>query len=249
MSIVAIVTFAGVGVTVAGARLQGNVDARPVNDLVKNRPTKHSNPDDPNAGKALNVLVMGSDSRGDGEDVDDGVDGMRSDTTIVVHISADRSRVELVSIPRDSKVAIPACTVTGGGTTEPRTSIFNSAFAIGWTAGQDVASAAACTISTVESLTGVYIDHYTVVDFGGFRDMVDALGGVSMCIPNDIDAPKAGNLKLTAGYQRLDGKTALKYARARTGKGLGDGSDQPEHPHRPALAVLVPRCRDLIPHD
>lgn len=225
LSVVGVLTFVGVGLTSATARLQGNIGTGEVTQLLGgDRPEKAADPDDPNAGKDLNILLMGSDSRGDGDVVDDGVGGMRSDTTIVLHVAADRSRAELVSIPRDSFVQIPSCTGTGGGTSAATAGRFNAAFSLGWSVGGDVASAAACTIKTVEALTGVYIDHYAVVDFAGFENMVDALGGVPICVPNDIDAPKA-DLKLTAGFQTLDGKDALGFARARTGVGVGDGSD------------------------
>jgi LCP family protein required for cell wall assembly len=151
------------------------------------------------------------------------VKGMRSDTTIVVHISADRTRAELVSIPRDSLVAVPSCTMTDGSTSKARKDMFNSAFATGWDQGGDMTSAAACTIKTVQSLTGLTIDHFVVVDFAGFQQMVDAVGGVPICIPKNYDSPEAG-LHVTAGYQTLDGTTALAYARARKGTNM-NGSD------------------------
>src|SRR5918997_5584296 len=66
---------------------------------------------------------------------------------------------------------------------------------------------------------------FIVIDFAGFQTMINALGGVEMCIPQDIHSKKAGNLRLSAGMQTLDGPTALQYARARTGEGLGNGSD------------------------
>jgi anionic cell wall polymer biosynthesis LytR-Cps2A-Psr (LCP) family protein len=87
-----------------------------------------------------------------------------------------------------------------------------------------VSDAAACTIRTVEANTGVYINDYVVIDFAGFTRMVDALGGVQMCIPHRMRSPKAG-LDLNPGTQVLDGRTALSFARARTGEGLGNGSD------------------------
>jgi len=149
---------------------------------------------------------------------------MRSDTTMVLHISADRSRVELVSIPRDSLVDIPSCTMTNGKTTRATHGMFNSAFATGWDNGGDMTSAAACTINTVQLNTGLTIDHFVVVDFAGFQQMVDSIGGVPMCIPHDMSSEQA-QLELAAGFQTLDGPTALAYARARKGPGVGDGSD------------------------
>ena len=180
---------------------------------------------DPNAGKAVNILVLGSDQRTGANAILAGKDpSMASDTTIVVHISADRSRVELVSIPRDSLVPIPSCLASNGKTTGARSSaMFNEAFAIGWQAGGDLASAAACTGRTVQDNTGLTIDHFVVVDFIGFRDMVDAIGGVNMCIPRDLHDNYTG-LSLTAGQQVLNGTQAIQLARARHGN-IGNGGD------------------------
>lgn len=101
--------------------------------------------------------------------------------------------------------------------------MFNSAFAYGWDKGQDLASAATCTILTVEKFSGTFIDGFVVVDFAGFVSMVDALGGVPITIDEPIDAPQA-DLVLEAGPQTLNGTQALGLARARKGAGL-DGSD------------------------
>ncbi|WP_265521798.1 LCP family protein [Oerskovia flava] len=222
----ALFAFVSVGAASAYSTLQGNIKTAQIDDLLGERPEEQE-PTDPNAGKAMNILVLGSDFRG-GENTDfavEGVEGMRSDTTLLVHVSADRSRVEMLSIPRDSRVDIPSCTATNGKTTAPVNDRFNAAFAQGYDLGGDLESAAACAVKTVESLTDVRINDFVVVDFTGFQNMVDAIDGVPICIPVDIDSPKADHLKLSAGKQTLDGKTALSYARARTGQGLGDGSD------------------------
>jgi LCP family protein required for cell wall assembly len=218
----------GVGTAAATyARITGNVNHADISSLVGDdpRPTKAANPDDPNAGKDVNILLLGSDQR-DGENADIGgsFGGMRSDTTIVLHISADRSRVEAISIPRDSMVDVPSCTLSNGKKTGAYFGMFNSAFATGWDQGGDIASAVGCTWKTVEKNTGVHIDHSVVVDFAGFEKMVDALGGVPICIPNEMISKKA-RLHLQPGNQTLDGKEALGFARARTGTGVGDGSD------------------------
>lgn len=229
LTVLAVLAFSGAGVATAYTRLQGNVEVADVADLVGPAPTPSAtpDPDDPLAGQDVTILVMGSDER-DGENGviggTDGVVGMRSDTTIVVHISADRTRAELVSIPRDSLVAMPSCTMTDGSTSSARSSaMFNEAFATGWDQGGDLTSAAACTIKTVQSLTGLAVDHFVVVDFAGFQRMVDAIGGVPMCVPEDYSSPDAG-LYVTAGFQTLDGPTALAYARARKGTNM-NGSD------------------------
>lgn len=226
LAVAAVLSFGATGVATAYVRLENNIETHDVTALLgEDRPVKLEpvDPTDARAGEPLNILLIGSDVRA--EDAADAaeVDGMRSDTTIVMHISADRQRVELVSIPRDSHVQIPECVRTDGSTTRARDTRFNEAFSLGGQSGL-TADAAACTIKTVESLTGVFIDGWVVVDFAGFTSMVDALGGIPICIPNDMESPKAG-LSVTAGQQVLDGTTALAFARARTGTGVGDGSD------------------------
>lgn len=232
LTAVAVLCFGASGASALYVRLNGNINTIDASDLIQALPepevtaTGPADPDDPNAGQPVNILLMGSDERdGENEAIGGHVDGMRSDTTIVAHISADRTRVELISIPRDSLVRIPTCTMSDGSTTSPqRSAMFNSAFALGADRGGDIASAAACTVNTVMENTGVPIHHFVVVDFAGFTKMVDAVGGVPMCVPNDMVAPKAG-LSLSAGQQTLDGTQALAFARARTGVGVGDGSD------------------------
>ena len=222
----AVLSFVSVGGATAAVTLTGNiasVDAGKA--LGDDRPEKVV-PDDPNAGAALNIVLLGSDSRDgiNGSIVKDGEDGARSDTTMIMHISADRSRVELVSIPRDSTVDVPACPTSSGGTTAPLYGAkFNAAFSEGFGAGGDIESGALCVMKTIETLTDVWMDGFIVVDFAGFQKMIDAVGGVELCIPEDVYAPKANNLRLDAGIQTLDGTTALQYARVRYE--IGDGSD------------------------
>lgn len=217
--------FGITGAATAVGHFQGNIHSADVTSLLgSDRPAaaKVANPNDPNAGQPLNILLIGSDSR-TGQDAKLGgtAVGMRSDTAIVAHLSADRKRADLVSIPRDTMVAIPACPRSNGTTSGAQTGQFNAAFSYGSESGQ-VSDAAACTIKTVEKNTGVRIDGYVVIDFAGFVKMIDALGGVPMCIPAAMKSPMAG-LNLAAGQQILNGTTALAYARAR--HGIGDGSD------------------------
>jgi len=217
-AVVLVVVAAGGGVY-AFYQLQGNISAQDVDKLLgDDRPTDEASQDPTTGQDAVNILVMGSDTRalsdgtGDeygGESADPGA---RSDTTVLVHLAADRQSATMVSIPRDSMVDIPSCTLDDGTTTKAQKGQFNAAFSIG---------GAACTIRTVEQTTGVLIDHYVVVDFSGFRSMIDALGGVTICTPEEIDDTKA-NLHLPAGTQDVDGETALAYARVRY---IGDGSD------------------------
>ncbi len=226
LALVAVVSFGVAGVATGYVRLQNNIHTEDVQHLLGERPDRPEpqDPEDPNAGRALTLLLMGSDVRsGENGEIGGVVDGMRSDTTIVAHISADRSRVELVSIPRDSRVTIPSCNYNDGTSSRSQSARFNAAFSIG-AAHDDVGEAAACTVRTVEQLTGVYIDGWAVVDFAGFERMVEALGGVQMCIPEEMYSKKA-QLHLLPGQQVLNGQQALALARARTGEGLGNGSD------------------------
>jgi len=186
-------------------------------------------PVDPAAGNSLNILLIGSDDRSGENGVIGGVDPtldntMRSDTTIVMHISSDRKRVEMVSIPRDSLVKIPSCTTTRGKTKAENDAMFNKAFANGWDRGGDIDSAVACTIVAVEANTGLRIDHSVVVDFAGFQRMVDAVHGVNLCLEHPMKDSKYTGLDLPAGPQHLNGVQALQFARARHVTG-SDGSD------------------------
>jgi LCP family protein required for cell wall assembly len=206
-------TASGAG-WVALNRLTSNISTVDVSaDLGTDRPVKVT-PAQPQDYEPLTVLVMGTDTRtGQGSgfgDPSQTAEGLgHSDTTIVLHISGDRTRALGVSIPRDSWVTRPLCG-SKTGSTEGK---FNEAFAAG---------GPACTIKAVEKLTGVRIDHFVVVDFKGFKAVVDALDGVPICLKEAVDDAKSG-LKLSAGTHVLDGDQALAFARAR--KTLGDGSD------------------------
>jgi LCP family protein required for cell wall assembly len=243
---VALVTVAMLvfGVSSAAAvsyTLQSNIKHVDISALVPTVSTapEVADPTDPNAGQAVNILLLGSDER-DGENAEIGGEagGMRSDTAIVLHVSADRTRVEAVSIPRDSLVKIPACNMSDGSTTKAQSSaMFNSAFAIGWDNGGDMASAAACAINTVQVNTGLTINHFVVVDFAGFQKMIDTIGGVPICITNDMSDDYTG-LDLKAGLQTLDGTQALQFARARHVSGT-DGSDITRIAHQQQLLAAV----------
>ncbi|MFD4027310.1 LCP family protein [Streptomyces sp. NPDC058576] len=164
---------------------------------------------------AQNILLIGSDSRsGDNRRYgrDDG-GSQRSDTTILLHLAADRKSATAVSLPRDLMVEIPSCRTGDDKKSREQFTQFNTAFELGGTA---------CTIRTVERMTGIRVDHHMVVDFNGFKDMVDAVDGVDICLKEPID-DKDARLELPAGRQTLNGEEALGYVRAR--KTLGNGSD------------------------
>jgi LCP family protein required for cell wall assembly len=156
---------------------------------------------------ALNVLLLGSDTR-------DGAAGKKvggesaglSDTAMLVHVAADRTWAKAVSIPRDTMVDRPACERRdGAGTDEGGLSMFNAAYAVG---------GPACTVATVEAVTDVRVDHFAVIDFAGFANMVDAVGGVEICVPKTVN-DKVGNIRLKKGRYVADGDTALDYVRER----------------------------------
>lgn len=240
-ALVGLLAFVVGGVAYAYGDLQGNITKLDVSSLVAQgeaaaasavgapTPTPEPTFADVNAGHALNILVMGTDAR-DGENADLGgdEDGMRADTTLLVHIPADRSRIEAVSIPRDLLVDIPACPLPDGKTTTPRSNkMFNSAFMYGAQQSEPdsdeaIQYAVACAVLTTQELTGLDIDDFVLVDFVGFRDMVDSLGGVDVCLAEPI-VDSYTELDLPAGQQHLGGTDALQLARVR--HNVGDGSD------------------------
>ncbi|WUH93252.1 LCP family protein [Streptomyces sp. NBC_00433] len=163
---------------------------------------------------AENILLLGSDNRGDGNEKygeDSGT--QRSDTAILLHLAADRHSATAMSIPRDLMAHVPSCDKPNGGKTEAKLEQFNWAFQFG---------GAACTIRTVENMTGIRIDHHLIVDFSGFKKIVNAINGVDVCLAEPVHDTKA-HLDLPAGRQTLNGEQALGYVRAR--HGFGDGSD------------------------
>ena len=175
--------------------------------------------------QAENILVLGSDTRvgqGGGFGSSAVLNTDHSDTLLIVHISADRQWADIMSIPRDSWVSIPSCMMGNGQMSSATTFKINEAFTLGTLDGNKTALGVACTIKTVEKNTGIRIDHFVVVNFTGFRDMVNAVGGVPECNTRPIDDPLSG-LHLSAGHHLLRGWRALAYVRARYT--LGNGSD------------------------
>lgn len=213
---------------VAGAaiwKLQGNIDTVSLSDSTVAQKTPEG---------AMNVLFIGSDSRdlATKEYGSSGADDQRSDALMLVHFSADKKRIDAVQIPRDTLVDLDPCKSPGG-----------SSFA----GGQDVMINAAleggpaCSVNAVEQLSDVRIDHFVQLDFDGFASMVDALGGVDVCIDEPLVDADA-KLDLAAGDQRLDGKNALALARSR--KAIGDGSDIGRLGHQQAvMSSIIGRAR------
>ncbi|MGW2949602.1 LCP family protein [Streptomyces eurythermus] len=191
-------------------------DDRPAPAMFTPAPTASANASPVPTG-SLNILVLGSDSRSGAANRELGggdSEGARSDTAMVVHLDAGRTTATVVSIPRDTLVTRPSCPLGSGRTSAPAYGVmFNTAYELG---------GPVCAVKTVETLTGVRMDHYLEIDFSGFARLVDALGGVDVTTGQDISDDRS-HLHLEAGTHHLDGTRALALARTR--HGIGDGSD------------------------
>lgn len=207
----------GAGMEFLYGRLQGNITSLDVSGVLGRAPNTTVT-DEAGNYQPLTILLMGSDTREGQPDARYGDPSIhsnaRSDTTILLHVGADRSFATAVSIPRDTWVTLPECPRTGsaemGGGFEAK---FNTAFEIG---------GPGCTMKLVEQMSGLQIDHFAVVDFIGFTNVVNALGGVEVCLTESVDDPDS-KLTLPAGTSVVDGEQALAFVRAR--KTLSDGSD------------------------
>ncbi|MFF4352727.1 LCP family protein [Streptomyces sp. NPDC001530] len=206
-----IVVLGGTGAGYVYFKLNNNLKSVDINQaLGTDRPTKVDNGSE-------NILVLGSDTRSGsnkklGGGTDDG--SARSDTAMIVHVYKGHKKASVVSMPRDTLIDRPECTDTKGVTHDAASGVmFNEAYSTG---------GAACTVKTVESLTGLRMDHYLEVDFAGFEKLINELGGVPITTTKDIkDADSHLNLK--AGSHTLNGQQALGLVRTR--HGVGDGSD------------------------
>ncbi|WP_329565749.1 LCP family protein [Kitasatospora sp. NBC_01266] len=226
-------------------KLTGNIRSFDRAGIAPDRPPAATA--DANGNKPVNVLLIGSDSRGGGNSDlgGGGDDGARSDTTILLHVYADHKHAVGISIPRDSLVEIPSCLVNGKWTKAQPNTMFNAAFSMGNT---DTGNPA-CTQNTVEHLTGLRVDHTLVVDFAGFSAMTSAVGGVQVCLPNavyqgdlDPNLGHKGSQLFAKGLQTVSGQQALDYVRVR--HGIGDGSDIGRMQRQQAfLAALIKKVK------
>ncbi|MGW5266243.1 LCP family protein [Microbispora sp. NPDC004025] len=199
LAAVAVVTAALV--VVPTVLLRGSTGAHLLTPATGDRPFKQ--------GQALTVLLLGTDQPPPhgARDLGD-----RSDLMVLLRLSADRKRATAVSLPRDSLVRIPQCRSADGRTVAAHRDMINQAYAIG---------GLSCAWKTVETTTGVRVDHAVAIRYDGLAKLVDALGGVAVTLPRAVDDPKS-KLKLPAGRSIVNGETAVAYARLRY---VGDGSD------------------------
>jgi len=159
---------------------------------------------------ALNILIVGSDSR-DPSSSDSAANAWRADTLMIMHIPADHKTAQIVSIPRDLWVQIPAANNAACGTGS-RAKI-NASFAFG---GLPRA------VRTVECMTDVRIDHVAAIDFGGFKEVTNALGGVDLTVDQSITSIHRPYRHFTKGVMHMNGDQALDWVRQRKQFGQGD---------------------------
>ncbi|MFD3566232.1 LCP family protein [Streptomyces sp. NPDC058671] len=206
---VTVLAAGGIGHAVVTGLNTGISRVDPFKDM-KNRPQ---------AGHGMNVLVVGTDGRDriTPEEKEKyrlgGAPCHCTDTVMLVHISEDRERASVVSLPRDSYAEMPEHTdLISGEKHQAHPVKLNAAYAEG---------GPGLTVRTVESMTGVKIDHYLEVDFTSFMRTVDAVDGVQICTARPMKDPYTG-LDLTAGTHELDGGQALQYVRSRHIDGAAD---------------------------
>lgn len=183
--------------------------------------------------RPLNILMLGSDSRNEPENValggnwDSVGSAPLADVQMLIHVSADRKNASVTSVPRDTIVEIPECTEPKTGTKFKATKA-----TINQTLGR---GGAGCTLATWEKLTNIYIDHWMTIDFSGVVKMADAIGGVDVCVNQDVyDGPKPGvgggsGLKLRAGTTKVQGEQALQWLRTRHAFGSDLGRAKAQH--------------------
>lgn len=202
MSLVLLVVAGSLGLWAVYDRLNSNIRSVDIGNIPRNVK------DGP-----LNILLIGSDDRS-GPNAEYGqAGGARSDTVMLLHVAADRHSAVVASIARDTMVNVPSCTLPNGTSSMAYFGMFNSAYTTG---------GAACTVKTVEDLTDIPVDHLMVVDFTGFKNMIDAIGGVPVTLDQAVNDPDS-HLNLPAGRTVLNGEQALAFVRAR--HAFGDGSD------------------------
>ncbi|MEU2235352.1 LCP family protein [Streptomyces vietnamensis] len=181
----------------------------------------------------LNILLIGSDDRKDPRNVALGggkKDRYRpplADVQMLLHISADRENASIISIPRDTVVRIPECKGKDGKTYPETTNRpINESLQRG---------GAGCTLTTWEKLTGVYIDHWMMIEFAGVVSMADEVGGVPVCVKTGVydkstpAAPGGSHLKLPKGTHEIKGEQALQWLRTRHAWGSDQGRAQAQH--------------------
>ncbi len=209
-------TAIGLAVILVGGTLYGYSKYRDVLDGINHENIHGLGKRPPKLNNALNILVIGSDSRsGRNGKIGGPAVGQRSDTVMVAHVSPGGGRVTVLSFPRDSVVPIYSCPSEpgfSGQTAAAGIEQLNTTFAEG---------GANCLWKTIEHVSGIHLDDFIQLNFTGFISVINALGGVPVCVPVAIHKTRYDRLKLTAGRHVLKGYKALEYWRLREDFGMG----------------------------
>lgn len=212
------VLVGGVGfASVQLLRLQGNVATQPLNLSTDQNEADTADIDrDP-----VQILILGTDTRAGADNAAYGgaeftTETGNSDVMMLMHLSADRENVTMVSFPRDLLVPLPACLNPETGTLTPSQDLamLNGALGNG---------GPGCTVAAINELTGLEIDHFMMADFNAVKELSSTLGGVEVCVNNAVEDTYSG-LSLPAGTSEVEGEQALAFLRTR--HAFGDGGDE-----------------------
>ncbi|MET7818389.1 LCP family protein [Micromonospora zamorensis] len=205
---VALITFLVVALLAGGGLVAGGLYFRSINSDIQRVDAFVDVPEEsrPQAAVqgAMNILVLGSDSRDP-----DATSGSRTDSIILAHIPKDRSTAQLISIPRDTWVSVPRSKDAKNGGRDAK---INAAYAWG---------GVPLMVQTVEKFSGVRVDHVMIIDFAGFVEIIDALGGVDIDSEKTFTSIHEPYRTFKQGKQRMNGEAALDYSRQR--KQFADG--------------------------
>ncbi len=240
VALVAVLVLTGTGLEWAiKSRADSGIVSRSVQAIVSDdtniatataMPTAPDEAGDTPTYKPENILLLGSDTRSGaansaagGTDASTRDDVANSDTQMIAHISADRQHVTVLSVPRDTLIDAPTCKSWDAATGKLSADNYptnpgdrwhiNSAYSVG---------GPQCSVRAIQDLTGLRIDRVIGIDFAGFQNMVDALGGVTVNVCGRIDDAELGVVVPAGGVQTIQGQQALSLVRARNVKGDKD---------------------------
>lgn len=197
-------------------KLQGNVTTSPLTAGIGNKSSDNASN---GTSGSMQILILGTDTRAGANSeygtVDDSAGEGKSDVMLLMDISADNSRVSVTSFPRDLMVPIPDCKPADGGQVVygMAAGMLNGALAAG----------PGCTVSAINDITGLSIDHFMLADFTAVKELSNALGGVEVCVDHALYDVDGSWLRLPAGKSLIKGEQALAFLRTR--HAFGDASD------------------------
>ncbi|MCQ4046712.1 LCP family protein, partial [Streptantibioticus rubrisoli] len=218
-------TAGGVGFALVAVSIGGYLVYQHFNNNISTVDVGDAGSKDATTDGPMNILVIGTDSRvGLGRQYGDEGSVGHADTTILFHVSKDRSNATALSIPRDLITDIPDCpTRQKDGSTKVIPGEHNVRF--NTSLGQEGRDPG-CTMRTAEALTGLKIDHFMMANFNAVKDLSTAVGGVDVCVGKDIDDKGGSGLKLSKGHHVVEGEQALAFVRTRHSVGFGGDLDR-----------------------